>query len=192
MDRRNTLKWLGAAALGLNLPALASQPAEREIDSPVEAPPVAPALEESTLKPRPADSLPESAPAVAAHAEPQAPPQQRAADEAAPEAPSEPPPAAARTAGPLLVSIASQSVRRGAGVTVLLRGDAFSDSWSVQFRRGGKGTSRIRILRSKRTGPGELELSLLPEEDAPIGTYSLVLIDSSGASTNALPLAVDL
>jgi cell division protein FtsZ len=29
MDRRNTLKWLGAAALGLSLPSVASQPAER-------------------------------------------------------------------------------------------------------------------------------------------------------------------
>lgn len=29
MDRRNTLKWLGAAALGLNVPSMAFQPAER-------------------------------------------------------------------------------------------------------------------------------------------------------------------
>ena len=37
-----------------------------------------------------------------------------------------------------------------------------------------------------------LELSLLPEEDAPIGTYALVLVDASGESTNALSFEVDL
>jgi len=75
---------------------------------------------------------------------------------------------------------------------VRLRVEPLLDGWSVQFRRGGKSTSQIRVLRSKRTGATDLELSVLPEEDAPIGTYALVLVDASGKITNALSLEVDL
>jgi hypothetical protein len=35
-------------------------------------------------------------------------------------------------------------------------------------------------------------LSLLVEEDAPIGTYSFLLIDASGATSNQLSFEVDL
>ena len=73
-----------------------------------------------------------------------------------------------------------------------LRGETIPEGWSVQLRRGGKLTTQVRVLRSKRSGPGVLELSLLPDDDAPIGTYTLVLVDASGASTNALSFEVDL
>ena len=43
---------------------------------------------------------------------------------------------------------------------------------------------RDRLLLDLRT--------VLPEEDAPIGTYALVLVDASGKITNALSLEVDL
>ena len=139
--------------------------------------------------PPPAETL-----AAAAAAEPANPDPARLppAFEPAPATAAAPAPAEVRPTLPRLTALTPTTLRRGAGVTVHLRGEPFTDDWSVQFRRGGKNTSQIRVLRSKRTGPGELELSLLPEEDAPIGTYSLVLVDSSGAITNALSFEVDL
>ena len=159
--------------------------------SPVETPAGAPALEEIVARPTPA----ESAPAPAATATPTAPPEtppQGSAVVPAPAVLSESPSGAPPTVAPRLISIAPKSLRRGAGVTVRLRVEPLLDGWSVQFRRGGKSTSQIRVLRSKRTGATDLELSVLPEEDAPIGTYALVLVDASGKITNALSLEVDL
>ena len=110
----------------------------------------------------------------------------------APAAAAAPAPAEVRPALPRLTALTPTTLRRGAGVTVHLRGEPFTDDWSVQFRRGGKIARQIRVLRSRRIGPGELELSLLAEEDTPLGTYSLILVNASGASTNAISFEVDL
>lgn len=193
------------------LPHAGGTTSERRIATPARTP----ASEQSAPEPAPAESVPAAASTLAAPSETEKKQQGAAGEPAAattavvPTAAALPPAAAFSAAAapapaaslpavaplpatPRLVSIVPKTLRRGAGVTVQLRAERLPEGWSVQFRRGGKNTSQIRVLRSKRTGPGELELSLLPEEDAPIGTYSLVLVDSSGAITNALSFEVDL
>ncbi len=187
--------------------------------SPVAAPGPKPATAKLKVSPQPRPADPVPGPTVAAQppaagldeslppgatenplakdsavAEPPAPESKppSAAVEPAPAAAPGPAPAAAPPALPHLTSIAPQTLRRGAGATVRLLSDTIPEGWNVQLRRGGKIATQIRVLRSKRTGPGELELSLLPEEDAPIGTYSLVLVGPSGLVTNALSFEVDL
>ena len=140
-----------------------------------------------------AEPAPPPASTVAEAPPPQtASPSAAAAATPAPQADSVPALAPPAPALPRLTSLAPSTLRRGAGVTVRLRGETIPDGWNVQLRRGGKVTNQVRVLRSKRTGPGGLEISLLPDDDAPIGTYTPVLVDAAGASTNALSFEVDL
>lgn len=155
------------------------------------AQPRAAGLDESPPAPAATENPPAKDSAVAEPAAPESKPPSVLVEPAPAAAPGLAP-AAVPPALPHLTSIAPQTLRRGAGATVRLRSDTIPEGWNVQLRRGGKIATQIRVLRSKRTGPGELEISLLPEEDAPIGTYSLVLVSPSGMVTNALSFEVDL
>lgn len=91
-----------------------------------------------------------------------------------------------------LLTITPSTLRRGDAATMRIRGEGLGPSWVPSFRHGGRAVSQIRLLRTSRVSSSELVLSLLVEEDAPIGTYSFLLSDGSGAVSNQLSFEVDL
>lgn len=93
---------------------------------------------------------------------------------------------------PRLLAITPSTLRRGDAATMRVRGEGLGSSWVPSFRHGGRAVSQIRLLRTSPASSSELVLSLLVEEDAPIGTYSFLLIDASGATSNQLSFEVDL
>ena len=58
--------------------------------------------------------------------------------------------------------------------------------------RGSQAAAAIRITRQQYVDGKLLRATLLVDEDAPLGVYSVVLVDAGGVSSNALTLEVVL
>lgn len=100
--------------------------------------------------------------------------------------PPAPPPA------PQLVRVVPATLRQGHAAELHITGEHLDPNWTPVLRRGTRSTAALRVLRVEWRGAGELVLSLLVVDDAPLGGYSLLLVSPSGESTNVLHLEVDL
>jgi hypothetical protein len=58
--------------------------------------------------------------------------------------------------------------------------------------RGNKPASGIRITRRDPVNPSVARVTILIEEDAPLGVYLIQVTDTQGAHSNALSLEVVL
>ena len=58
--------------------------------------------------------------------------------------------------------------------------------------RGLQEASGLHVVRQEPLRPNGLRITLLVDEDAPLGLYSIVLADAEGRLTNSLPLEVVL
>ena len=73
-----------------------------------------------------------------------------------------------------------------------LHGTGLRADHRVQVLRGRQAASGIRVTRQQPLGPLVTRVTLLIEEDAPLGDYSIVVVDGEGAHSNALSLEVVL
>ena len=81
---------------------------------------------------------------------------------------------------------------RGSSATVRIRGERLAGFSRVELRRAGRIARGVQVLRVVATGPGELRVTLLVDEDAALGSYTLVVIDATGRDSNGLSIEVAL
>jgi serine/threonine-protein kinase len=165
-------------------PAEAAPPSTRSADavhvpSPVpadtaQAPAAAPSAAPSTGPPR--VEVPEVAPPVVF-----APPATTSSEAASPIPPA-----------PLLEGVRPRTVRRGAHVTVEVRGAHLRPGLRAAVRRGGQASADVRVTAFAVAGASLARVTVLVGDDAALGPYALVLEDAEGTSTNAVLLEVVL
>jgi hypothetical protein len=73
-----------------------------------------------------------------------------------------------------------------------IRGTGLRPDHRVLVLRGNKPASGIRVTRQEPVKPSVARVTLLIEEDAPLGVYVIELTDAQGARSNALNLEVVL
>jgi serine/threonine-protein kinase len=108
----------------------------------------------------------------------------------APRSVSAPPVTAAPDA--VLTSLVPRTARRRATVVVQVRGTGLRPDLRARVLRGLQEASGLHVVRQEPLGPIGLRITLLVDEDAPLGLYSIVLADAEGRLTNSLPLEVVL
>jgi serine/threonine-protein kinase len=108
----------------------------------------------------------------------------------APRSVSAPPVTAAPDA--VLTSLAPRTARRRATVVVEVRGTGLRPDLRARVLRGLQEASGLHVVRQEPLRPNGLRITLLVDEDAPLGLYSIVLADAEGRLTNSLPLEVVL
>jgi len=91
-----------------------------------------------------------------------------------------------------LLALRPRLVRRGALVVVELEGASLHPQQKARVLRGREDATAIRVTHQAFLGPTSVRLTLLVDEDAPIGIYSVVLVDAAGGFTNSLTLEVIL
>ncbi len=93
---------------------------------------------------------------------------------------------------PKLGSLSRRAVRRGPTVTLQLRGSHLRSEQHVQVRQGSQPATGIRVARLEVKSSLIAEVTLVIDEDVPLGRYSVVMIDANGAVSNPLDLEVVL
>jgi hypothetical protein len=93
---------------------------------------------------------------------------------------------------PRLSELSPTSLFRGLEPTVRVRGERLVRFGQVEVRRGRAGGARVQVLRVVAAAPGELRVTLLLDEDAALGSYTLVVIDARGKASNGLSFEVSL
>jgi serine/threonine-protein kinase len=167
-------------------PPATPRPVRRRASAPPASAPPAP------VTPAPAQPLPAAptpAPAVtrAAAADPAA---AESAPAATPKAPAREPPAAPPAA--LLRTIEPRAARRGATQTFELHGSGFRAEHRGRALRGRQQAHGIRVVRQQILGPEHARITVLVDEDAPIGLFSLALVDAEGRASNSVSFEVIL
>lgn len=137
-----------------------------------------------------------SAPPIAA---PTPPPTQAAASLPSPTPAPTPTPVATGAAprmeaapAPALADLSPHIGRRGNVVGFDLRGTGFRTDHKVRILRGGREVPGLRVTRQSLAGPGHLRINLFIGADVPLGSYSVVLVDPSGAMSDAVTFEVVL
>ena len=196
-----------SAAAGLGPPATAPaalptpRPAEPAVVPPVTTVPrVAPRSSPGPVptpriggeaSPRPLATPPASLPAPTVPPPATTPPAPAATlPRPAPRSPAPPVVAAAPEA--VLTSLTPRTARRRATVVVDLRGTGLRPDLRARVLRGLQEASGLHVVRQEPLGAAGFRITLLVDEDAPLGLYSVVLADPEGRLTNSLPLEVVL
>jgi len=144
-------------------PASATAPPPSAVPAPVATPTPVPATPPSTVA-----STPAPQPQVTASV-----------------APAGPPPA-------MLTGLAPATARRGAVVTLDLRGGGFRSEHKVRVLRGGHDVPGIRIMKQTLIAPDHIRVALHLGADVGLGSYSVVLVDPAGAFSESLSFEVVL
>jgi hypothetical protein len=100
-------------------------------------------------------------------------------------APTGPPPAT-------LTALAPVSARRGAVVTLEIRGSGFRPDHKLRVLRGGHEVPGIRVTKLTLVAADHIKVSLYLGADVGLGSYSVVLVDSTGAFGESLSFEVVL
>jgi hypothetical protein len=58
--------------------------------------------------------------------------------------------------------------------------------------RGRKAASGLYVLKKQAVGSNLLRLSILVDEDVPLGAYAIVVVDAQGTPSNSVSLEVVL
>jgi hypothetical protein len=93
---------------------------------------------------------------------------------------------------PRLAAISPTALLRGTSTTVRVLGERLAGVARVEIRRGRQPARGLQVLRVAASSPGELRVTVLLDEDAALGTYTLVVIDASGRVSNGLSFEVTL
>ncbi len=88
--------------------------------------------------------------------------------------------------------LSPRTSRRGVTVPLEIRGSGLRPDHRVVVLRGNKPASGIRITRRDPVSPSVARVTILIEEDAPLGVYLIQVTDAQGAHSNALSLEVVL
>jgi len=77
-------------------------------------------------------------------------------------------------------------------VTFDLRGSGFRREHEVRILRGGHEVPGLRVTRTSLSAADHLRVTVLVGADVPLGSYSVVLADPSGALSDAVSFEVVL
>ncbi len=104
------------------------------------------------------------------------------------------PPSAPQTEGPAttLDAVSPRTVRRGLMVALDLRGSGFRKGHQARILRGRQAVAGLRIVRQEVVETTVLRLTILVDEDVPLGTYAIVVVDAQGTPSNSVSFEVIL
>lgn len=91
-----------------------------------------------------------------------------------------------------LSALSPRTTQRGVMITVELRGTGLQPQHQARVLRGRQDASGIHVTRQAFVDATRARVTLLVDEDAPIGIYSLALVDPDGRFSNSLSLEVIL
>jgi serine/threonine-protein kinase len=206
--RAVTAAVAGVVSLAVVAWLLLPRPAPVEPPGPPPLPSVA-----ASARPEPGLSLPPAAQSPNPFATPSARPQPRATRPPRPATPlfpasrpsSSAAPAAtgtvavARSPSPrseglatTLDAVSPRTVRRGLMVTLDLRGSGFRKGHQARVLRGRQAVASLRIVRQETVRTTLLRLTILVDEDVPLGTYAIVVVDAEGTPSNSVSFEVIL
>jgi hypothetical protein len=90
------------------------------------------------------------------------------------------------------VALSPRTVRRGATVTLELRGTGLRPGLRARVLRGRQDANGIAVTRQEWVDAGLLRVTVLVDEDVPLGGYAVLLVDAAGRATGSLALEVVL
>jgi hypothetical protein len=85
-----------------------------------------------------------------------------------------------------------RTTSRGVMITLEVRGTGLRREHRARVLRGLQDASGIHVTRQAFVDATRARVTLLVDEDAPIGIYSLALVDPEGRFSNSLSLEVIL
>jgi serine/threonine-protein kinase len=154
--------------------------------------PAAPPSRPPAQRPRPSA---QPSPSPAAPATPAAAPPADAFAAAVPQERASPPPTLRRApelAPAVLTRMSPRTTSRGVMITLEVRGTGLRREHRARVLRGLQDASGIHVTRQAFVDATRARVTLLVDEDAPIGIYSLALVDPEGRFSNSLSLEVIL
>jgi len=95
-------------------------------------------------------------------------------------------------AGPTLADLSPRTCRRGTVANFDLRGGGFRADHRVRILRGGHEVTGLRITKQTLIDPGHLRVTVYVGADVPLGSYSLVLAEPTGALSEPVNFEVVL
>jgi hypothetical protein len=91
-----------------------------------------------------------------------------------------------------LLAVAPATVRRGSAFRLELRGSALRPDHRARVLRGRRDATGIAVVRQEVVSPTLVSVVVLVDEDAPLGSYSIALLDGDGHMTNSVGFEVIL
>lgn len=95
-------------------------------------------------------------------------------------------------AAPTLTGVSPRSGRRGSTLTLQLHGADLRGDLVPVALQGRRPAAGLRVLKREFVNPGLIKVTLLIDEDTPLGTYTIALRDPAGELTNGVGIEVVL
>jgi serine/threonine-protein kinase len=93
---------------------------------------------------------------------------------------------------PTLAELSPRTCRRGSVVALDLHGTGFRPEHKIRLLRGGHEVTGLRITKQTLIDPGHLRVTVYVGADVPLGSYSLVLAEPTGALSEPVNFEVVL
>jgi len=93
---------------------------------------------------------------------------------------------------PTLAELSPRTCRRGGVVSFDLRGSGFRADHKARILRGGREVAGLKITKQSLAGSDHLRLTVFIGADVPLGSYSLVLAEPDGSTSEPVTFEVVL